>query len=87
MVTGRSALNLRASVTSEAVPFIADPPPLEGQFGPWAQRQFEALQRVVGRKAEIGRVEALEAKVAALQAQVDALAVIVGDGSWDGGTP
>lgn len=68
-----------------SVPFIADPLP-QGtgvELGTWAKRQFDALQRVTA----VQDVASLEARVAELEAQVSALAAIVGDGTWDGGDP
>lgn len=77
VIIRRRALRATGSVTGE-VPFVADPSPLGGQVGPWAQRQFEAVQRAL--LAERAARLALEERLAKVEA-------IAGDGTWDGGTP
>lgn len=58
--------------------FVADPAPLGGDkvIVPWAKRQFEALQRILTASG-----------TSDLQARVDRLEKIIGDGTWDGGEP
>lgn len=74
MVTGK--FQAKAGVAADEMPFVADPPPANGEVIPWAVRQFEALQRALGGGQN-----------AALEARVKALEDIVGDGTWDGGSP
>jgi prophage DNA circulation protein len=89
MVRGRMIRDLapRAAEGGAAiVPFVARPVPQpKAKDTDWAAHQFEELERVI--KELTAAAATVSAEVAALQAEVAALKLIVGDGSWDGGTP